>query len=122
MGLDVGTVREVRLLEQIHRTGVCRKFAWYLAENYDEAHWGLAEGENVIAEYTLESLLSFANSYAESASLSDTDKAEIDRLDPTAPLARRPHRPPLQLVRVSVKLSMKSGRGSLIFSRDSFLY
>ena len=75
MGLDVGTVK---FDYSNSPTGTCRKFAWYLAENYDEAHWGLAEAENIIAEYTLDSLLSFANSYATSASLSDTDKAEID--------------------------------------------
>ena len=75
MGLDVGTVR----FDYSHTpNGICRKFARYLAENYDEAHWGLAEGENVIAEYTLESLLSFAESYSTSAGLSGTDKAAIN--------------------------------------------
>ena len=75
MGLDVGTVR----FDYSHSpTGIRRKFAWYLAENYDDAHWGLAEGENIIAEYTLDSLLSFAESYATSANLSDSDKAKID--------------------------------------------
>lgn len=75
MGLDVGTVK---FDYSNSPTGTSRKFAWYLAENYDDAHWGLAEGENIIAEYTLESLLNFAKSYAESASMNDTDKAEID--------------------------------------------
>ncbi len=72
MGLDVGTVK---FDYSNSPTGISRKFAWYLAETYDEAHWGLAEGENIIAEYTLDSLLSFANSYAASAALTDTDKA-----------------------------------------------
>ncbi len=75
MGLDVGTVR---FDYSNSPKGACVKFAWHLAHNYDDADWGLAEGENIIAEYTLESLLSFANSYAASAGLSETDKAEVD--------------------------------------------
>ncbi len=75
MGLDVGTVR----FDYSHSPkGACVKFAWHLAESYDDADWGLAEGENVIAEYTLESLVGFAKSYGTSAGLSDSDKAEID--------------------------------------------
>ena len=35
----------------------------------------LQRAKNIIAEYTLDSLLSFANSYAASAALTDTDKA-----------------------------------------------
>ena len=75
MGLDVGTVK---FDYSNSPTGTCSKFAWYLAENYDEAHWGLAEAENIIAEYTLESLQSFANNYAEAEALTDAAKAEID--------------------------------------------
>ncbi len=75
MGLDVGTVR---FDYSNSPTGTCRKFAWYLAENYWEAHWGLAEAENIIAEYTHESLSKFAEDYAASESLSDNAKAEID--------------------------------------------
>ena len=75
MGLDVGTVR----FDYSHSpNGASRKFAWHLAENYHEADWGLAEGENVMAEYSCESLLSFADNYAASEGLGDDAKAEID--------------------------------------------
>ena len=75
MGLDVGTVR---FDYSNSPTGTCRKFAWYLAENYHDAHWGLAEAENIIAEYTLESLLDFAGRYETEETLSHADRAEID--------------------------------------------
>ena len=75
MGLDVGTVR----FEYSNSpTGIRRKFAWYLAENYYDAHWGLAEAENIIAEYTLDALLSFANAYATSENIDAADQAAID--------------------------------------------
>ena len=74
MGLDVGVVT-FNYLERL--TGPTYKFACHLAEHYWEADWGLAQGENVIAEYTLESLLGFAERYAKAAGLSVTDEAEI---------------------------------------------
>ena len=75
MGLDVGTVR----FDYSHPPkGASLKFAWHLAQNYDDADWGLAQAENVMAEYSLESLLRFADSYAASKGLRGSDKAEID--------------------------------------------
>ena len=75
MGLDVGTVR---FDYSRPPKGANVKFAWHLAQNHDDAGWGFAQGENVMAEYTLESLLGFADSYVASQGLTGTDKAEID--------------------------------------------
>ena len=75
MGLDVGAVR----FDYSHTPkAASRKFAWYLARNYYEADWGLAEGENMIAEYTLESLLGFAETYAVAEGLADEARTEIE--------------------------------------------
>ena len=74
MGLDVGTVQ----FDYSHPPkGASVKFAWHLAQNHDDAGWGFAQGENIMSEYTLESLLGFADSYATAAELSDADRSEI---------------------------------------------
>ena len=75
MGLDVGTVR---FDYSNPPKGASLKFAWHLLRNHEDADWGFGQGENAMAEYSRESLWEFAESYAESAGLSDSDKAEID--------------------------------------------
>ena len=60
MGLDVGAVR---FDYSCTPKGASLIFAWHLAASLDEADWGFGEGENVMAEYTHESLTTLAEDY-----------------------------------------------------------
>ena len=74
MGLDVGTVR----FDYSHPPkGACVKFAWYLAHNYDDADWGLAEGGNTLSQHLPETLERLAEEFAESEGMRREEREAV---------------------------------------------
>ena len=75
MSLDVGVVK-ICYLDRPE--GVAYRFAWHLAINCDDADWTVSSDGHTVVEYDYDHMLSVADEYAATESLSSEDRARLN--------------------------------------------